>query len=351
MNRAIQSIYSPGSTFKVPVAMAALESGAITPQTTFHCPGYFTYGNRSYKCWEESGHGVMDVRNAIRMSCNVFFYNVGARMGPQNLGDWMIRLGYGQKTGINLENENPGLVPTDAWQSRVTKGIQKKLAQGEGVNMAIGQGALNITVIQMALLYASVANEGTLYKPRLVSRIEDVHGNLIKDFPPEARLQLPVQKQWIGLVKQGMIDVVKNGTGQRAQVPGVTIAGKTGSAQFKGVDRNTGSVVSKTRTWFDSFAPAESPRYAMAVLVEGGVSGGTTAAPIAQKIYEEIFQLEKRREAGKEPTVKPAIAVSPAEIPGEIGGEFMEAQPLSPEELESIERSTDEEEQDVPQND
>ena len=349
-NRAIQSTYSPGSTFKVPVALAALERGIITTDTRFTCPGYFSLGNITFKCWDTGGHGVMDIHNAIRMSCNVFFYNVGNHFGPQALSQAMIDFGYGQRTGINLENENPGLVPTDAWQSKVTRGIQKKMSHGESVNMAIGQGALNITVIQMVMLYAAVANKGTLYKPRLVSRIQDVQGNLIKEFLPEARLQLPVSKPWIDVVQQGMIDVVQNGTGRRAAVPGFQVAGKTGSAQFKGIDKNTGAVVSRTRTWFDSYAPVDSPRYAMAVLVEGGISGGTTAAPIAAKIYEEIFKLEKRRAAGKEPAVKPAIAVSPAEIPGEIGGEFMEAQPLSPKELESIERAPEEEEN-VPEND
>jgi len=336
-NRAIQSTYSPGSTFKVPIALAALEKGVITPETRFTCPGYFSLGNITFKCWDTSGHGVMDVRNAIRMSCNVFFYNVGNRFGPQASSQAMRDFGFGVKTGINLENENPGLVPTDEWQKRVTRGLQSKMSHGEAVNMAIGQGALNVTPIQMAMLYAAVANGGTLYKPRLVTRIEDVHGNLVKDFPSEVHLQLPVSKEHLRIVQEGMIAVVADGTGKRAQVPGVRVAGKTGSAQFKGIDRNTGVVVKRTRTWFDSFAPAEAPRYAMVIMAEGGESGGGTCAPVAAKIYEELFKLEKRREAGKAPQVVPAGAVAPSEIPGEIGGEFIEAQPLSPEELQRIE--------------
>jgi penicillin-binding protein 2 len=336
-NRAIQSTYSPGSTFKIAIALAALEKGIITPQTHFSCPGYFSLGNITFKCWDTAGHGSMDVRNAIRMSCNVFFYNTGNHFGPQNLSQSMIDFGFGQKTGVNLENENAGLVPTDAWQKKVTRGIQQKMSHGEAVNMAIGQGALNVTPIQMVMLYAAVANGGTLYKPRLVTRIEDHAGRVIKEFPPEARMQLPVSKENLKLVQDGMLAVVADGTGKRAQVPGVRIAGKTGSAQFKGIDRNTGVVVKRTRTWFDSFAPAESPRYAMVIMAEGGESGGGTCAPLASKIYEELFKLEKRREAGKSPTVVPAISVPGSEIPGDIGGEFMEAQPLSAEELQQIE--------------
>ena len=336
-NRAIQSTYSPGSTFKVPVALAALERGIVTPATTFNCPGYFSLGNITFKCWSTSGHGVMDIRNAIRMSCNVFFYNVGNHFGPQAMSQAIIDFGFGQKTGINLENENPGLVPTDEWQKRITHGLQQKMSHGEAVNMAIGQGALNVTPIQMVMMYAAVANGGTLYKPRLVTRIEDSEGKVVKEFPPEIRLQLPVLKQNINIVREGMLAVVADGTGKRAQVPGVRIAGKTGSAQFKGIDRNTGVIVKRTRTWFDSFAPYESPRYAMVIMAEGGESGGGTCAPLASKIYEELFKLEKRREAGKAPLTVPAKAVSPSEIPGEIGGEFIEAQPLSPEELQQIE--------------
>lgn len=343
-NRAIQSTYSPGSTFKVPVALAALERDIINTDSRFTCSGYFSLGNITFKCWDTHGHGVMDVRNAIRMSCNVFFYNVGNRFGPQAISQAMRDFGYGQRTGINLENENPGLVPTDEWQARVTRGMQKKMSHGESVNMAIGQGALNVTVIQMAMMYAAVANGGTLYKPRLVTRIEDPSGKVVKEFLPEARLQLPVSRQNLDVVREGMLAVVADGTGKRAQVPGVKIAGKTGSAQFKGIDRNTGVIVRKTRTWFDSFAPYDDPRYAIVVMAEGGESGGGTCAPMAQKIYDELFKLEKRREAGKAPTVVPAIAVQPSELPGDIGGEFIEAQPLSPEEIQNIENNSDQDE-------
>ena len=336
-NRAIQSTYSPGSTFKVPLALAALQRGIIMTDTRFTCPGYFSLGNITFKCWDTGGHGVMDIHNAIRMSCNVFFYNVGNRFGPQAASQAMIDFGFGQRTGINLENENPGLVPTDEWQNRVTRGLQHKMSHGEAVNMAIGQGALNVTVLQMAMMYAAVANGGTLYKPRLVTRIEDTTGKLVKEFPSEVHLQLPISKENIKIVQNGMLAVVADGTGKRAQVPGVRIAGKTGSAQFKGIHRNTSVAVKRTRTWFDSFAPYESPRYAMVIMAEGGESGGGTCAPVASKIYEELFKLEKRREAGKAPVVVPAIAVPASEIPGEIGGEFIEAQPLSPEELQQIE--------------
>ncbi|MBV9464017.1 MAG: penicillin-binding protein 2 [Verrucomicrobiae bacterium] len=338
INRAIQSLYSPGSTFKVPVAMQALQQGIITPGTIFNCPGFFNLGNITFHCYHGMSHGNMDVRHAIQNSCNVFFYNVGNRFGPQKLGQAMMAMGYGSKTGIELENENAGLVPTDEWQSQVTKGKQTKMSHGEAVNMAIGQGALNVTPLQMAMMAAAVANRGTLYVPRLVTKIVDKDGKTLREVPPKVKLELPVNKEYIDIVREGMLLVVKEGTGVKAQVPGVNIAGKTGSAQFKGFDHETGMVSVKTRAWFISFAPFEAPRYAVAVLIEGGVTGGSTAAPIAKKIYEDLFALEKRRAAGKASEAIPAKSVSPSELPGDIGGEnVIEAQPLSPEELDRIE--------------
>jgi penicillin-binding protein 2 len=285
MNRVIQGTYAPGSTFKVVMATAALEEGVITPSTTFYCPGYLSVYNTVFRCAKASGHGVMDVHRAIAQSCNVFFYQVGIRLEIARIAAYAKRLGLGSVTGIDLPHEVSGLIPSPEWKMRVLK---TPWYGGETVSVAIGQGQVSVTPLQMARVAAAIANGGKLVRPHLV---KSVGGQAQAIEPPR---DLGFKPETLAIVKSGMRAVVAEGTGWRARLAGVDVAGKTGSAQVVAKSR-----LEKTPTataiiphgWFVAFAPADKPRIALAVLVEHGGSGGEAAAPVAHDILAAYFGL------------------------------------------------------------
>ncbi len=323
VNRAIQGSYSPGSSFKPIVALAALEGGLVTPSTVIECQGQFYLGKLEFKCWETGGHGNMNLLDAITMSCNVYFYTLGMKLGGPPLWQMARAFGLGQKTGLPLDHEEDGLLGTEQWKRR--KNPRDRWTTGDSVNMAIGQGLLNVTPLQMAVMAATLANGGTVYKPRMVLRIETPEGEVVTDFQPEVRNHIPVSPTNIQFVRRAMLNVVENGTGKYAAVSNVKIAGKTGSAQFLVRDPETGEYVKQTRAWMISFAPFQEPRYAMALIVEGGTSGGGTAGPIVGTIYKKIFQLEQERKKPKRPIAIPALPVyiKGGGVEGEVGGELL----------------------------
>jgi penicillin-binding protein 2 len=281
MNRVIQGSYAPGSTFKVIVATAALEEGLITPQTTFYCPGQLAVYNTVFRCNTPGGHGVVDLRRAIEISCNVYFYNVGIRLEITRLAKWGKLMGLGAPTGVDLPFEASGLMPSPEWKLRVLK---TPWYAGETVSVAIGQGQVSATPLQMARVAAFIANGGRLLRPHFVRNA--------------AAPQLPpiVRPETIAAVREGMRGVVATGSGWRARLQSVEVCGKTGSAQVVGRAR-----LERTPTvhellphgWFIAFAPAERPRIALAVLVEHGGSGGAAAAPVARRILSHFFGLER----------------------------------------------------------
>jgi penicillin-binding protein 2 len=285
MNRVIQGTYAPGSTFKIVMATAGLEERVITPETTFYCPGYLAVYNTVFRCAKASGHGMMDVHHAIAQSCNVFFYNVGIRLEISRIAAYAKRLGLGAVTGIDLPHEVSGLIPSPEWKMRVLK---TPWYGGETVSVAIGQGQVSATPLQMARVAAAIANGGKLVRPHLV---KSVAGQ-----PPEIDTprDLGFKPETLAIVKSGMKAVVAEGTGWRARLPGVEVAGKTGSAQVVAKSR-----LEKTPTanaiiphgWFVAFAPADHPRIALAVLVEHAGSGGEGAAPVAHDILAAFFGL------------------------------------------------------------
>jgi penicillin-binding protein 2 len=280
MNRVIQGAYAPGSTFKVIAATAALEEGVITPETTFYCPGQLNVYNTTFRC-HPGGHGVVDLRRAIAVSCNVYFYQVGIRLEIARLAKWAKLMGLGAPTGVDLPAEAGGLMPSAEWKLRVLK---TPWYAGETVSVAIGQGQVSATPIQMARVAAFVANGGRLVRPH---------------FAREATQPVPepiVHPETIAAVKEGMRRVVAEGTGYRARLAEVEVCGKTGSAQVvthARLEKSPTAHEVQPHGWFICFAPADRPRIALAVLVEHGRSGGESAAPVARKILAHYFGLER----------------------------------------------------------
>jgi penicillin-binding protein 2 len=292
-NRVIQGQYPPGSTYKIVTALAALEEKVITPETAFYCSGGLPFGNRVFHCWRKGGHGQVNLHKAIVQSCDVYFYQVGQRLGVDRLAHYARLFGLGRPTGVSLLHEKKGLIPTSAWkQDRFKIPWQP----GETLSIAIGQGYDLVTPIQMAVLTAAVANGGTVYRPLLVKRLVSPQGSVIKEFQPVITSKALVSPESLLLVRQGLSGVVNEpgGTGAASRLPGVLAAGKTGTAQVITLGKKAVSGSSRDHAWFVAYAPVENPEIAVAVLVEHGGHGGEAAAPIARKLFEAHFSLPPR---------------------------------------------------------
>ncbi len=295
MNRVIQGQYAPGSTFKIVVATAALEEGVITPDTAFYCPGHLRVYNTLFHCNVPGGHGSVDVRRALAKSCNVFFYQVGIRLEIDRIAAWAKRMGLGEPTGVDLPHELGGLVPSPEWKLRVQKA---PWYPGETVSVAIGQGQVTVTPLQMARVAAVIANGGRLVRPRLVRSAEG--GDVAPD-PPQP---LGISEETLAVVKEGLRAVVAGGTGWRARMSRVAVCGKTGSAQVvssEALEAAPDDPSLLPHGWFVAFAPADHPRVALAVLVEHGGSGGVAAAPVARAILARFFAQEGLRATAAPP--------------------------------------------------
>ncbi len=279
-NRAIKGTFPPGSTMKPFTAAAGLEYSNVTSFTHFEpCHGAKAFGNRVFKCWEKGGHGTLGVEDAIIRSCDVFFYQLGVHEGLNAWSRMASGCRFGQKTEIDLPGELSGLVPSQEYFDKRYghAGWTKYLV----VNLAIGQGELLVTPLQMATLYAAIANGGDIYKPRLVSKIVTPAGDSTV-IPPQIVGRLPMSQATLNLLHEALIGVVNapGGTAHQAAVKGFLVAGKTGTAQNPhGGDH----------AWFVCYAPAEAPRIAVAVLVENAGHGGSIAAPVARKVLEKYF--------------------------------------------------------------
>jgi penicillin-binding protein 2 len=294
-DRAIQGRYSPGSTFKMAVATAALEEGIITPDFKVYCPGHATFFGRSFQCSLPNGrgHGTLDLRHAIEQSCNVYFYTVGNMVGIDKIHKWATLLGLGEKTGIDLPNEVQGLVPSPEWKRATTKTHEKWYA-GETISVSIGQGPVSLTPVSMAVYISTIANGGTRLTPHLLKAVDD--GNGWKDVPaPTPRSTVPLKPETIQAIRDGLWLVVNgSGTGSRARISGRDVSGKTGTAQvisLEGRQSAKGKTDKDLRDngWFVFFAPRDNPQIAGVVFVEHGGHGGITAAPIAKHLLDTFF--------------------------------------------------------------
>ncbi|HEX6776132.1 MAG TPA: penicillin-binding protein 2 [Methylomirabilota bacterium] len=287
MNRALQSQYAPGSVFKVVVAAAGLQEGSLTPMDRMYCNGEFHLGNWTFKDWKEGGHGHVDTRTALIHSCNIFFYQAGLKVGPAAIARYSEAFGLGSPSGIDLGGEKAGLVPFLDGRRRIDG---RKWQAGDTVNMSIGQGQVLVTPMQVARMMSAVANGGVLWRPRLVQRVERVDGSLAYSSSSKMTGRVDLSPIVWAFLRQALSGVVnEGGTGGAARIPGVEVAGKTGTAQSV---NKSDSAKGQDHAWFASFAPAQDPEVVVVVLVERGGKGGQVAAPIARQIYQAIF-LEK----------------------------------------------------------
>ena len=304
LNRAI-SAYAPGSTYKIPVSLAGLRAGV--GNRTFTCSGGVTYGNKYMKCWiadKGGSHGTLGLSDAIKHSCNAFFYQYGNAAGIDQIDAVGNMLGLGQKSGIPLSGEAPGVLPSPGWLASVNP--QAHWSAGLTANTSIGQGDVLASPLQMAMIASAVGNGGTVYYPRLIDRIVAQDGTVVAQDPARVRTDLiheaGLTLDQIEKVRRGMWKVVneEGGTAGKARIKGVEVAGKTGTAQF------WRSGVKDNHTWFVSFAPYKDPRYVIVTFVQGAKSGGGVSAPVAAKIYDDIFKMENGGEVPQLAKLEPA---------------------------------------------
>ena len=284
-NRAFQAQYPPGSIFKLMVAIAGLESGALTPDTKFYDPGFFRLGNARFDDWKKGGHGTLDLRGAIVNSCNVYFYQAGLRVGIEEIVRIARAFGMGEAPGLGLGDEAKGHLPNPQPRKRGQPGW----SAGNTVVASIGQGLVVTSPMQLLTMVSTIANGGTIYRPWVVRKVASLSGEILEQYEPEAVRHVSVRPETLAFIRQAMLSVVNEGTGARARVPGIPIGGKTGTAQVVRKGEGKGQADLKDHAWFVSFAPVDNPQIAVVVLVENGGFGGLVAAPVAKAVYEAAF--------------------------------------------------------------
>ena len=322
--RTIQQHYHPGSTFKVVTSIAALEEGVLRPGGTVYCPGHYTLGGHRWRCDKESGHGSVDLEHALGASCDVFYYALGDRLGADRIAKWGGLLGLGRPTGFDVAGEVPGVMPDEAWhEARVPGGYR----HGMALNLAIGQGDVNVTPLQQVVLYAALAT-GKVWKPQVVLRVEDAHGDLVQAFPPVEQGRLPVKAETRQAVLKGLLAAVNEpfGTARGSRLKDVVMAGKTGTAQVValGAKRLKSAQVDyfeRDHAWFAAFAPASDPEIVVVVLNEHSGFGAANAAPTAAAVVQKWLELReqdaKERQGVAPPTAAPPPpTAAPPEPPG-----------------------------------
>jgi penicillin-binding protein 2 len=288
VNKAIQAEYPPGSIYKIITAMAGLQERLITPEETIYCPGYYNCVDRLFRCWKESGHGPIALADALAESCDVYFYQLGQRIGVDRLARYATACGLGRPTGIDLVGEEDGLVPTEKW--KISRFGQPWYG-GETLSVAIGQGYNLVTPIQMAVLTAAVANGGMVKKPVIIKNIQTVDGLSVKRGEPVDIGRMPADAETLAIIREGLWKVVNHKSGTafyRVYSQEIDISGKTGTAQVvsspeEKKDQRAGLIDAiKPHSWFIAYAPSQNPRIAVAVIVERGGHGSTVAGPIAR---------------------------------------------------------------------
>lgn len=291
-NRAIQSVYPPGSTFKIIVALAGLDSEIIKLDDKVTCKGFIKSGRQTFRCWKKQGHGPIAFHEALVESCDVYFYTMAERIGFDRIAEYARMLGLGSLTGIQLPDEKPGLIPTAAWKQKRTG---EHWYPGDTYINAIGQGYVLVSPIQAARMISAVANGGYLYQPVLLKQTRDRETGEVKKFAASQQKQaIPINEKALEEVRQALVGVVNEpgGTAHGAQTPLATVAGKTGTAQViaQKVAGRTLSENTRDHAWFVAYAPAENPKIAVAVVVEHGGHGGSAAAPVAKRVIEEYLK-------------------------------------------------------------
>lgn len=294
-NKALQGAYPPGSTFKIVMALAALQEGINDANTSYFCNGSFPFGSRVFRCWNERGHGQTSLYRSLVESCDVYYYQTGLRLGIDRLSKYAKMWGLGEKTGIDLPHENTGLIPSREWKKARYK---DKWHDGETVSVSIGQGYVTMTPLQGAFFLSAVANGGKLYKPNFVEKVASADRLWEKPFTPELLRRIDIPPSKLKLVQDAITGVVQDprGTAHKIRIDGINIAGKTGTAQVvKQAARKQDEKMAwkyRDHAWFVCYAPAEDPKITVSVIIEHGGHGGSAAAPVAKKVIEKWLELQ-----------------------------------------------------------
>lgn len=295
--RAIQDYFAPGSTFKVVTALAALKAGVIKRNDKVRCTGAYQLGNTRFRCWKDKGHGQVDLTRSLARSCDVYYYTLGTRLGLDPIARMGKQMGFGAPTGIDIAGESGGIMPDAAW-------YKKRFGfytLGAAVNVSIGQGAVSVTPLQLAVSFAALANGGKVYRPQVVRRIERYDSAAVRTIEPVIVRQIDASPQHLALVREGLRQVVNApfGTAYRKRLKDLEVAGKTGTAQVAklGKDREKSRTTEwklRDHAWFGAFAPADDPKIVVVVLNEHGGGGSSAAAPIAMKVAQAWYDLQNR---------------------------------------------------------
>ncbi len=279
-NRSVQGVYSPGSIFKVVTAIAALEEGVTDRKRKIYCSGSFELAGQVFTCWKETGHGSLSIVDGIAHSCNIYFYTLGKDLGIERFNKYMQKFGLGEKTGIDLPVEAIGTIPSAQWKKREVKEIW---FPGDTINLSIGQGYLLLTPLQVHNIITAVAADGEVYKLHLVKKIISADGKTVKEIKPEIYKKVDFSLDTIKIIKEGLRQTILKGTGWKANIKELAVAGKTGTAQ---------NPQGETHAWFIGFAPYENPEVCITIFLENGGEGGEAAAPIARAMLEKYFNIK-----------------------------------------------------------
>lgn len=310
-NKAIQDHYPAGSTFKIFTALAALDANVVNENTTVFCPGFFKFGNRVFSCHKREGHGTVNLHDAIMGSCDVYFYNIASKMGIDAISNMAKKFGFGAKTGIELNQEKPGLMPTEEWKKKT---YNQPWSPGETLSAAIGQGANLITPLQLALAYSTLVNGGNLYRPYIVSRVEDVDGNVLDNYGPKLVSTVKINAKHLAVIKEALHDVANapHGTAYAfLHTPDGLISGKSGTAQVMSFSRDelfkpcpNLPFEKRHHAWFVGFAPKDNPEIVVAALGLHECGGSRNASPVVKAVIERYWSRKKAKEqliAGPQP--------------------------------------------------
>jgi penicillin-binding protein 2 len=306
LDKTMSGAYPPGSTFKPFTALAALNERLLDVRQGTRCRGFHQFGNRVFKCTHV--HGNVDLHKSIVESCNVYYYQLGERIGMDRIAKVGLDFGFGQKTGLGTNPEAAGRMPTRAWYAQ----HYRQFRQGFTLNAAIGQGATTVSVLQLTLAYAALANGGTLYEPQIVRAVETADGMVVQDFSPRVRRRVTARPEDLDLLRNALWGVVNSdhGTAYRERLPGIDVAGKTGTAQVSHRTVKTGDdtriwFFNRDHAWFSGYAPAAAPEIALVVIIEHGGAGGKHAAPVVFQVVRAYEQLKAERAAKGSTDTKP----------------------------------------------
>lgn len=322
-NKGIQGTYPPGSTWKAIVAAAGLHAKAISPRTALVCTGTFPFGGRVFRDWKPSGHGVVTLYDSLVQSCDVYYYRLGNQIGVDRIAEEALGMGFGKPTGIELEGEKSGTVPSTAWKQRRFK---QPWWPGETISVAIGQGATTVTPLQLVNAYASLANGGRLWRPQVVDRVVDLDGTVVYQRTPTLIGMTPTPPEANVAIARGLLGVVEDqrGTARSHRSKDFKMAGKTGTAQASSRFYSVKQEESipwflRDHAWFVAFSPEVDAEIAVVTLAEHGGHGGSAAAPVVKRVIERYWELRRTQENVRAPSGPGDLAPSPGVQDGERG--------------------------------